>query len=285
MALDVDTVQQQPRKLLKSVNKISREAPKEQVHKIRTRARRLEALIDAFGLGSRKNEKNLLKAIKQVRSKAGDVRDTDVLTSFVLTLPLADEKECSIKVLQYLFTKRQKYARKLKRAAKANKRELKRRINKHSRLLNRELDAPDTEHSWSAQAAAAALSLEGELRNWAKLNRTNLHPFRLKVKQLRYVLQMAKESKGEFIDALGQVKDSIGEWHDWNELAVISQGLIQHDGCKLLKGIHATVQDRFEHAMESANQMRKQHLSAPERGTVSSKSQLVAVVSASDLAA
>jgi CHAD domain-containing protein len=67
------------------------------------------------------------------------------------------------------------------------------------------------------------LKLSIELATPATLNRTNLHAYRLKIKERRYVLEMADDpGNQEFIDKLGEVKDAIGEWHDWEELIAIA---------------------------------------------------------------
>jgi CHAD domain-containing protein len=78
------------------------------------------------------------------------------------------------------------------------------------------------------RAAALAFEVEGELRDWPALKRINLHPFRLKVKKLRYVLQMADDSDSRFVQALAEVKDDIGEWHDWQELSAVAKKVVQH---------------------------------------------------------
>src|SRR5438477_6782587 len=80
--------------------------------------------------------------------------------------------------------------------------------------------------------------------------------------------QRRRQGRGdsEFIATLGEVKDVIGEWHDWEELAGIAEELSQHTGCKLLKEIHATAQDKFEHALATTNRMRKSSLGTSTKG-------------------
>jgi CHAD domain-containing protein len=51
----------------------------------------------------------------------------------------------------------------------------------------------------------------------------------LKIKELRYVLEMADGPRNqEFIDRLGEIKDAIGEWHDWEELIAITVEVLDH---------------------------------------------------------
>lgn len=55
-----------------------------------------------------------------------------------------------------------------------------------------------------------------------RIDGRTLHPYRLKVKELRYALQLAASHEELLIEALGEVKDSIGEWPDWCELEAIA---------------------------------------------------------------
>jgi len=229
----------------------------------------MEAMVYALRLDFRKNERLLLKAIKPVRKKAGKVRDMDVLTGFASQPALNDEKECTVRLLEHLGGQRELHARKLEKVAAVQAPEIRRRLKRSARFLENALSPAKKTgkgREWPTEAAALALRLEAELRSWPALNRRNLHPFRLRVKELRYVLQMAKDTDSEFIATLGEVKDVIGEWHDWEELAGIAEELSQHTGCKLLKEIHATAQDKFEHALATTNRMRKSSLGTSTKG-------------------
>ena len=72
-----------------------------------------------------------------------------------------------------------------------------------------------------AEVSASALTLLTRLAKPARLGKTNLHSYRLEVKELRNLLQLAEEyDRQEFVRQLGEVKDAIGEWHDWEELVL-----------------------------------------------------------------
>jgi CHAD domain-containing protein len=116
----------------------------------------------------------------------------------------------------------------------------------------------------AAEAAATALKLATELKNVPALNKNNLHPCRLKVKELRNVLQLADHPGNQaFIDALGEVKDAIGEWHDWEELIAIADDLLDHGpGCKLLQALKQVSARKYERALSLANKLRKDFLGA-----------------------
>ena len=269
MPLAADGLWKQPRKLRKSLKKLLEDSSAARVHQLRTRTRRMEAMVYALRLDFRKNERLLLKGIKPVRKKAGKVRDMDVLTGFASQPALNDEKECTVRLLEHLGGQRELHARKLEKVAAVQAPEIRRRLKRSARFLENALSPAKKTgkgREWPTEAAALALRLEAELRSWPALSRRNLHPFRLRVKELRYVLQMAKDTDSEFIATLGEVKDVIGEWHDWEELAGIAEELSQHTGCKLLKEIHATAQDKFEHALATTNRMRKSSLGTSTKG-------------------
>jgi CHAD domain-containing protein len=259
MPLAVDRVRRQPDKLRKSLRKSRKDVGVENVHQLRTRSRRLEPILRALRLDSRQNGGQLLQAIKPVRSTAGKVRDLDVLAGFAARLRVQGEEECSIRLLEHLGSERDVKARKLLKVAAKYTSE----ITKDLKQFRRYIQIADRASfaNWAEEAIAVALHLENELRDWSKLNRKNLHPFRLKVKELRYILQMAEQPDGEFVDRLGEVKDSIGEWHDWQELAEIAAEVIQHPGCKLIKEVRSTTQKKSQEALALANRTREEYLS------------------------
>lgn len=108
------------------------------------------------------------------------------------------------------------------------------------------------------QNPSALLDLGAELHWPPLLDKKNLHPYRLKVKELRYALQLSEESQDdEFVDVLGNVKDAIGEWHDWEELVGISTEALGHGPqCKLLRQLKKISREKFEEALEITNKMR-----------------------------
>jgi hypothetical protein len=75
-----------------------------------------------------------------------------------------------------------------------------------------------------------------------------------------YVLQLAENPDNDFVDALDEVKDDIGEWHDWQELLGIGRNVLPHRGCKLLSEIQSTAQKKLELAIDAANRVRQQKL-------------------------
>lgn len=297
MSLDSEALCRQPLKLRKSLKRLREDSTPELVHKLRTRTRRFEAVVDALGLDSRKNERQLIRRLKPLRRRAGQVRDMDVLTQFAAQPLVQSEEECMVRLLEHLGEERGRQVRKLEKGIRLHYAALSKALKTDAKFLRKAMRPEKKKFSaksdsrrqdWADRATALALGLEAELRRWPTLNRENLHPFRLKVKELRYVLQMA-ENRGKFVDSLGEVKDAIGVWHDWQELLAIAKEVLQHSGCKLVAEIDRTAQQKLELALESANRLRRGYLGIErhDAGRAKSKSKTAgpAIVSAAALAA
>jgi hypothetical protein len=112
----------------------------------------------------------------------------------------------------------------------------------------------------STQPTATALKLESELARPGRLGPQNLHPYRLKVKELSNVLRLAKEpGDKDFINTLSEAKDGIGEWHDWEELLAISGKVLDHSpNCKIQRELKRTAKQKYARALSLAEQVRKQ---------------------------
>ncbi len=74
----VETAVKPLRKLYKELKDFPADPSAEQVHELRTQARRLEAVVHTFSSDSDGEGQRLLKLMKPVRKAAGKVRDVDV---------------------------------------------------------------------------------------------------------------------------------------------------------------------------------------------------------------
>jgi len=264
MALNTDRIEDDLRKLRKTIKQMPRRPTPGEIHRLRTRARRLEVELQASGLDAPLNEKWLLKQLARIRRRAGKVRDMDVLTAHLTTVRVDGERDCLIQLFEYLGAKRYDKAERLHQLVKAHRGALDKRLKKIARVLEIQM-----EESSSAQAAtSAALKSSAELETHGNLNRGNLHEYRLKVKALRYILQMGEETHNkEFVESLGKIKDEIGEWHDWEELNSIAAKILNHSaGCKLQRQLREITQQRYESALSSANKLQKTYF-RPLSGT------------------
>ena len=103
-----------------------------------------------------------------------------------------------------------------------------------------------------------------ELGEWPPLNAENIHAFRLKVKELRYILQLSGDTNSSLEETLGNVQRRIGDWHDWQQLEEIAGQLLnmERDGA-LLTRIGAISSRKFHQALKAANTLRGKYLAMP----------------------
>jgi CHAD domain-containing protein len=279
MALDRNSLVKPVKKLRKLIGKMDSHPAPEKVHALRTNTRRFEAMFEALSLAAQGIGKSTLKDLGTLRKRAGKVRDLDVLTGFASTVHLKGEEECEVELLERLGADRYKQARKLaaeiRRLGPDLRKELKRAPAVLARLLEKDKDAE------AAEATSVALKLTAQLAGPRRLNRQTLHPFRLKVKELRNVLQMSGGAgQSKLVDDLGIVKDAIGEWHDWEELVSIAKKVLEHGaGCGLLKELKGTAEQKYAHALELVETLRKNHLRAaktraPKKGPATADSRI-----------
>ncbi len=266
MPVDVDRIQKSVRKIRKFVKKAPAQPTPEQVHDLRTNTRKLESALHALSLDSNGDEQRLLKSVKRIRRRAGKIRDMDVLTANVCSVKVNSEGDCEVQLLEHLGAQRHKYAKKLHSTVLKESAVLKRTLQREVAELDALMEDSKPEQA-AAQAGARALELASQLTDPPRLNRSNLHPYRLKVKELRYVLQMAeKNGQAEFVKDLDEVKDSIGEWHDWEELIAIAADVLDHgSGCRLQQELKRISESKYEHALALATKLRKTYLKAEQK--------------------
>ncbi|PYX33841.1 MAG: hypothetical protein DMG81_20730, partial [Acidobacteria bacterium] len=113
--------------------------------------------------------------------------------------PPDSESECMVQLLEHLGAQRDRHAKKLVATRRQYGSSLRKQLKRRSRDMDRALPQDGNESSdrnaTDAQAAASALRLISELRQPARLGKNNLHSYRLKVKELRNVLDMAQNAK------------------------------------------------------------------------------------------
>lgn len=261
MPLDPKKLEKPLIKLRKLVRRMSKVPTQDEVHDIRTNTRRVEAALEALHLGQKPRGRRVLRVIAPMRKKAGNVRDMDVLTGFSATLSSNGENQCLVKLLEYLGEERARNARMLRKTVAKRRKRASKRLKSCALFIDDNFVKHSTskQRKWPEDATAAALHMSRELTSWPRLSANNLHLFRLKVKELRYVLQLSGEDN-ELTERLGDVKDQIGEWHDWMELDAIAKEVLSDcRNCKVITRIEQTAKQKFEVALEAAQQLRSKY--------------------------
>ncbi len=169
-------------------------APKD-VHKLRTASRRVEAIAGVLESAEGKKSRRLVKAIEPIRKAAGGVRDMDVLLADARKLARYRDGESLNHLVAHLKAARQQNAGELQHALHHRRKAVLEDLKDYSRFV-----ASVAKHAQSNSGAeasraqeeinSAAMNVIRELGDWKPLDADNLHEFRLKVKQLRYTLQL-----------------------------------------------------------------------------------------------
>jgi CHAD domain-containing protein len=271
MAGELERVRKALRELGKSLESLHGESAPKDVHKLRTASRRVEAIAGVLQAVDGKKSRRLVKSIEPVRKAAGGVRDMDVLLADARKLARYCDGESLGHLVEHLETARQQYAGELQHALHHRRKAVLADLKEYSKFV-----ASAAKHAQSASSSGAdanqsqenihssAMDVMRELGDWQPLEAENLHEFRLKVKQLRYTLQLDAQADAALVEALGDVQRRIGDWHDWHQLEQIArQALLLEEDRALLDRIGETVKRRFDRALAAANALRGKYLNIP----------------------
>jgi CHAD domain-containing protein len=271
MADELERVRKALRELGKSLESLHGESAPKNVHKLRTASRRVEAIAGVLQAADGKKSRRLVKSIEPVRKAAGGVRDMDVLLADARKLARYCDGESLGHLVEHLETARQQYAGELQHALHHRRKAVLADLKEYSKFV-----ASAAKHAQSGSHAdekasraqeeihSSAMDVMRELGDWQPLEAENLHEFRLKVKQLRYTLQLDAQADTALVEALGDAQRRIGGWHDWHQLEQIArQVLLLEEDRALLDRIGETVKRRFDRALAAANALRGKYLNIP----------------------
>jgi len=270
----LEPVQKALRDLGKSLKNLPRDPLPKQVHKLRTSARRVEAIASA--LPHVKDEgSRLIKAIEPLRKAAGPVRDMDVLQANLRNLSHDSSDDSLFRLIDHLQFIRAESAQELRHRLKRRRKSAQHRLKQFA--LQAQSALPSNGAGKAAPSRATHLRngrhhnglnptakhLAHELAHWPPLNEQGIHDFRVKLKELRYTLQLDAKADPDFVAALGSVQRRIGEWHDWQQLAEIAHEFLEPEqDRRLLVRIDETKGEKFARALTAANTLRRQYLNS-----------------------
>jgi CHAD domain-containing protein len=271
MADELERARKALRELGRSLKSLPRNPLPKEVHKLRTATRRVEAIAAALEPVEKKASRRLLKSIEPVRKAAGGVRDMDVLIANARKLARHSAGDSLTRLLKHLEIARQQNAEVLQRALSRRHDVARENLKQYAKIVRSALSPAEGGEPASKQAMqthegvhAAAMGVVRELGAWPPLTAENIHAFRLKVKQLRYVLQLSADADAGLVDALGNVQRRVGDWHDWHQLEEIALEVLNPERDQaLLARIAQTVKRKFDQALAAANALRGRYLTMP----------------------
>jgi CHAD domain-containing protein len=234
----------------------------ERVHDLRTDCRRLEAVLHAFALDGSRKGRRLLKTAGPIRKAAGKVRNMDVLTGLAASMVSEEASESIVRLVEKMATRRSKLVERLLTALDQKGKRAGKLLAQCQKRIQRRLEDTRNDGGPNGRRAtdplAALVEISAELTAWPKLRAGNLHPFRLKVKELRYVLDLSGAPDASMSRALREVKDSIGEWHDWCELEkLVAETIGNNAGIR--SRIRSVIPQKLDRALALANKVRQRY--------------------------
>jgi CHAD domain-containing protein len=254
MQLAPGQVRKPIREMRKSLRDMSDNPPQKAVHNLRTRSRRLEAISTALSAPDTRKTRKLLKSLKPLRKAAGEVRDMDVLQDKVRWLLRRSRNQSFARLLAHLQSVREESAQKLVKDFSNGKKTVRRKLKRFSKLVEKQLDEIPP-NSGQLQF------IFDELSHWPRLSAGNLHEFRIKIKELRYMMQLMANANTAFMRALENTKVRIGVWHDWEELHRISAEILDTSADRRAIAMIAEIVSRkLASAMRAAQMLRTRYL-------------------------
>lgn len=251
MADDRDKPEKTLKRFGKSLKRALRSSSPKRVHQLRTGSRRLEAAVHALLLEDETRCRRLLKAVTRIRKRAGRVRDLDVLIQLASQLAAPGQEESVSQLLDHIEAQRRKGARRLHRSIEHRFKEARHWLKRCRSLLQ------SNDGGQQAKIASVADAVSTDLASWPRVTHENLHQYRLRLKELRYTLELSVDSDSDQIDRIAEVTDAIGTWHDWNVLYATAKDLFEgRQALDLLRVIRFTVSAKLHDALAVASAMQ-----------------------------
>lgn len=253
----------------------------EDVHRLRTGTRRVEAMLETLGNESgmqgldktaEKARQRWLRQLKKVRRAAGTVRDLDVhrelLAENFLSAETA-EKDLAVATIAAdaesqspvaLTDQARAFDHWLQKRREETAQELRSILHgRADRLLQAEEQffASVPQSQTSTRHAQVPTTTRRAVENYLHLmdampllDKENLHDFRKGAKKVRYIAESEADDPAakSFAKTVKRVQDAIGQWHDWMVLANEAQQALGDEGVIL----HAELEHRVQRAYERA---------------------------------
>jgi CHAD domain-containing protein len=191
-----------------------------------------------------------------------------VLTANIRKLRQTAPAESLARLIDHLESARADEASELRKSLEHKREAARHNLKEYARKVQSELASGDPARNGHANNGhhrngmnPTAKHVAREIAEWPPLDAVNIHEFRLRIKQLRYILQLDEKADAELLAALGSVQRRIGEWHDWEQLGEIAHEFLEptQDGA-LLAQIDAVMRQKLGRALAAAKSLRRQHL-------------------------
>jgi CHAD domain-containing protein len=261
-----------------AVTRAVEDADPEAVHRLRTGARRLQAMLEATlreaGPAAQALERPArawLRELKQVRRVAGPIRDLDVQRKLLENWmgkqtpeqdttpgseasPVGAEMKQADVLVAWLKNERKHLAQGMQKQIRKRQQGL---AEGQGALFTAITRVPLGRSM--ALRPADAVALEEFVRAadaMPLLHAENLHDFRKATKKARYVAEAGADGDSGVARALKRVQDAIGEWHDWVCLGKEAQEALGQGAPELTAAFRDEIEHYFAAAVKTTQSMR-----------------------------
>jgi CHAD domain-containing protein len=254
MTADQKTIHSLVSKVNRQLTKLAAKPDANGVHRFRTGARRMEALLTELAAKPGRNDKKLLKLLGRLRKKAGRVRDLDVQISLLRGLKMAEGARHKAQLLQTLMEEQVQAEKKVAAAFdKSTVRELRKRLKRAGAKLK--LPEPDAlSHAQHILSKLERSKLEAQPDpSTDKV----LHQYRIMGKRARYLAELAGPKAAQLVQQLKRMQDALGDWHDWLKLTQRAENLFSTTpGSPLVAALRNLTRVKFRHAVTTLTETR-----------------------------
>jgi CHAD domain-containing protein len=245
------------RELDQDLARLSSKTRRENIHRLRTGARRLQIMLTDLSPQKNGNQKKLLKLLSRLRKRAGKVRDLDVQLAALRSLKMPREPRRKTQLINELIELRAEQENKLRKTAdKDTVRETRKRLKRANK-------------SFDPKAGRNPLAVGKEMlqridTEGAPLTEVLMHQYRIATKRARYAAEFAATSSesAQFIAMCKRIQDALGDWHDW---LTLTQTASKHLGdvrdSSLVAELHNVTGAKFRHAGVVLSQLRPKPVS------------------------
>ncbi len=272
MAVDRKEIHNLFSRVDRQLAKAAIKARPQDVHRLRTSIRRLEAVLEEAAPEPSRTQRKSRKHLSRLRRRAGRLRDMDVQIAALRGLKVSEQPGRKSQILTSLSDQRTRYERKLLKTMDAvTLKDLRKRL----RRVERELQLPE---SFADPLALASSNFAGLAQKNPTISEASLHQFRIQGKRVRYIAELAGESEEaqSFVGHLKHMQDVLGEWHDWLSLSLSVERIADSDRpSSLLSALNNITRAKFREAIQAVNTTKRALLpqnavDAKQRVTVTS---------------
>lgn len=241
------------------------DASAKEVHRLRTTARRIEALTQFLPEKIRDKNEGVIEEIHAIRKKSGKVRDLDVQLD-LLSKVGSDAQRPQFEVLENsLLGRREKRAQKLYKEVRVLQR--KKWLSRLARLSKEVAEAPVEELIKDEPLKSAKEQLKIVAARYpdsvSMVDPEELHRLRIELKKIRYTAELAGKDAAtkRFTAAIEKTQDAIGDWHDWLTLSeTAEETLNNYVSSGILLQLRSLTTSAFSAAIQSVTELLSSEL-------------------------